>query len=47
MPGVPAADLGQRVVRNAREFRRAVGRRDELQRRIGEAEHILHAVELI
>ena len=42
-----AADLGQQVVGEARELRRAVGRRDQLERRIGEAEHVLQAVELI
>ena len=41
------ADLGERVVRHAGDLRRAVGRRDQLDRRIGEREHLLQAVELV
>ena len=45
--GVPAAELGEQVVREARELRRLVGRSNELERRIGEREHLLQALELV
>ena len=45
--GILAADLGQRVVGHPRELRRLVGRRDQFERRIGEREHLLQAVELV
>ena len=44
---MPAAELGQRVVRHARELRRLVGRSNQLERRIGERDHLLQVVELI
>ena len=44
---MPTAELGERVVRQARELRRLVGRSNELERRIGEREHLLQAVELV
>ena len=42
-----AADLRQRVVRHARQLGRRSGRRDQLERRIGEREHLLQPVELV
>ena len=45
--GMPAAELRERVVREARELWRLVGRSNELERRIGEREHLLQAVELV
>ena len=42
-----AADLGQRIVRHARQLRRLLGRCDQLERRIGEADHLAQVVELI
>src|SRR5262249_8056803 len=45
--GMLAAKLGQRVVRHARKLGRLVGRGDELERRIGEREHLLQSVELV
>ena len=45
--GMPAAELGERVVRQARELRRLVGRSNELERRVGEREHLLQAVEFV
>ena len=43
---MPAAEFRERVVRQARELGRLVGRSNELERRIGEREHLLQAVEL-
>ena len=45
--GIPAADLGERVVGEPRQLRRHVGRRDQFERRIGEREDLLQAVESI
>src|SRR6476661_5238561 len=45
--GMPAAELGERVVRQTRELRRLVGRSNELERRVGEREHLLQSVELV
>ena len=42
-----AAELRQGVVGQARELRRLVGRGDQLERRIGEREHLLQAIELV
>ena len=47
MIGMPAAELGERVVRHARELGRLVGRSNELERRVGEREHLLQAVEFV
>ena len=45
--GMPAAKLRERVVREARERWRLVGRSNELERRVGEREHLLQAIELV
>ena len=45
--GMPAADLGQRVIGEPRQLRRLVRRRDQLERRIGEREHLLQVAELV
>jgi len=42
-----AAKLRERVVREARECWCLVGRSNELERRIGEREHLLQAIELV
>ena len=44
---MPTAELGEQVVRQPRELRRLVGRSNELERRIGEREHLLQAVEFV
>ena len=47
MIGIPAADFGQRIIRQPREIRRPVGRCDQFERRVGERQHLLQSVELI
>ena len=42
-----AADLGQRVVGDARQLRRLLRRRHQLERRIGEADHLAQVAELV
>ena len=45
--GVPTAELGEGVVRQPRELRRLLGGGNELERRVGEREHLLQAVEFV
>ena len=47
MIGMLAADLGQRVVGHPHQVRRPVRRADQLGRRIGQRQHVLHPAEFI
>jgi hypothetical protein len=44
---VPAADVGEAIVGDAREFARDLRRSDQFERRIGERKHLLQPVELL
>ena len=47
MIGMPAANLGQRVVGHPHQVRRPVRRADQLGRRVGQRQHVLHLAEFI
>ena len=47
MVRIICAKPGQRIVGDARQLGRHVRRADELERRIGQRQHVLHAVEFV